>query len=301
MAAYPAAIAEYKASLAYADNYFWAHKQLGNCFYAMGDRAQALAEYELYLKSNRKDVQVQKIVDLLKDAKPERVEEPDDPFRFFGIEVNGGYGTYALSEYNQAASAGHLSGAHGGGEGSINLRFRFMPRLLVEGGIQFMSISAVGKKDTSSVGGGYVISDHLDEEYDFPIMSTQLGVSYVAPLFAAKSLFLRAGGFITYDALTGAGLKSTEKYSSVGGGSVVSWEKTQTDNFSGSGVGARGQIGADWFFGEHFSITANVGYRHLKIPSIAVGSGGNLMSVTGQDVALDFSGFLTNVGVCWWL
>lgn len=63
---YSAAIVEYQSALSFYPNYFYAHRQIGNCYAFQQQPAKALEAYDKYLSANPMDSQVRAYADRLR-------------------------------------------------------------------------------------------------------------------------------------------------------------------------------------------------------------------------------------------
>ncbi|MES2200641.1 MAG: tetratricopeptide repeat protein [candidate division FCPU426 bacterium] len=64
---YTEAIKEYQAALDASPNYFYAHKQMGTCYYYLGDKSSALAHYDAYL-AKAPDAAIKSLADKMRAA-----------------------------------------------------------------------------------------------------------------------------------------------------------------------------------------------------------------------------------------
>lgn len=73
---YVAAMNEYKAALDEEPAYAFAHRQIGNCLYYLGNKQGAVSEYESYLAARPEDAQVKAFSDRLKSELPSPAAGP---------------------------------------------------------------------------------------------------------------------------------------------------------------------------------------------------------------------------------
>jgi hypothetical protein len=305
---YPAAIQEYRAALAAEPRFAWAYKQLGNCYYYSGDKAQALRNYDAYLRVVKNDPNTQAFADRLRtqvpggeapEAAAATVAAAKGAGKTWRIAPTLGYHMLSFKDWNDLVKPANAptdpnttyptvsSGL------SLGVGFGYALGTALELGLD-LDYYMVGTQSKSK-------STFFESttDYNFNLLWAGPQLSYA---FARV-----AGGKLAFDAGLGLGFGILMGGSSGKSKSGTS-ESTSKATYSGSGVGFKARVGADWDFSPGFGLGLDLGYRILSVPKVEYSStftpstgspttsSGTFKKAANEDLALDYSGLDMKLG-----
>lgn len=280
---YPEAIKAYQSALVAEPRYAWADRQMGNCFYYLGDKAEALRHYDAYLALVGNDVKTRAFADRLRaeldGAVPAATAAVEPaPMERWLVHPRIGVHTLAFKDWNDYF------------KGAVSIADIKYPIVTVA-----YSVGVdVGFRLTRSMDLGldadfYYVATELNTKfinvlYNFSVLwiGPQFTYSYQMP---HNPIVLDLGVGMGYLTLVGAGATSA----------IVS-------GYEGTGLGYRGTVGFGWRLNSGHAIMLDVGYRSATVPSVKVangsGVGGTLKKVDGSgDLVLDYSGLDLKLGM----
>jgi hypothetical protein len=305
---YGAAANEYLAAVAAYPNYYWAYKQLGTCYYYMGNKPKAVEYYDKYLTYAPQDTAIKKFADSIRpagSAAPAEVAssvgQVAPPLKHWGLGLDLGFNTYAMGDWNKVFSSGG-SGTGGTINSGLGLagdfRYRFTPSWWAGLNVGYLMASSTY---TGPAGSGTTVNIGLPAL----LLGPEGGYSFENVL---QHLNLNLGLGAGYLMLMGA----SSTGSSSGGGYSSSW----TDTYSGSGFGMRIFGSADWYFLPSLSAGMTLGYRLASASSItdnyssqftyggsttSSSSSATLKNSDGSNSSFDYSGAEINLAITYWM
>jgi hypothetical protein len=285
---YSGAVVDYSAAVVDYPNYYWAYKELGNCFYYLGDKAKAVENYDKYLTYAPGDIAIKTFADKIRPAGDFVVEQPSDsalptttpepPLKHWALKLDAGFNSYSMTDWNTYWSTYGLTPPSaaglsvGGGAG-----YYFTPNLCTGLDLNYLTFTEV----VTATGAG-------SATFSFPVLFIGPKFIYTFPKIVSKA-DLDLGLDLGYLTLMGANATST-----FGTGSAT---------YTGGGFGGDIIAGESYYLTPGFSIDGTLGYR---IGSIATVTGSN--SSTGKSftltktdgttpMSMDYSGFYAKLGL----
>lgn len=214
--------------------------------------------------------------------------------------LEGFYTSYSMNNWNSQLNEDVVNGfgeyAYSGSPVSsglgLTLDFRYFLNddWSLGGFLDYMSAGGTFKSVWVDASGEY------DEtgSYSFPaiFVGPQTTYTFYRPL---PNLKLAALGGIGYLTLLGANENYTYAQATSSGTSAGS----ATATLSGGGFGVKVAVEADFALTSSFSLTSELGYRMASIGTVTSSVGGTLQRA-GSNVALDYSGFILDIGLAYW-
>lgn len=101
---YQGAVELYQSSLRELPNYSWSYRQLGNCYYYLGQKEQALESYNLYLAAFPKDEKIRAFADRLRTSAPPQalvMTTNDGAKKLWSVYLDGGLALLGSSDFKK--------------------------------------------------------------------------------------------------------------------------------------------------------------------------------------------------------
>lgn len=273
---YKNAIVSYREALAEDSRYVYANKQMGNCYYYLGDKIEALANYDLWLAVKKDDTATAAFAEKLRaEVSPQAPYAVDDGYEpepedrprrrnrrkaaplppgplsgssfYMGASMSGLFGNAGdIKKAYAGSSYEGLTYVDFGLNFDAHLGFLFEPGLGIEAGVSLLS-RAVQASYVYRFGGNYY------SDYDlYSILETTY---FVEPLWRfpfSRKLGLIAGVKLGY--ATASFKNSTYNYSSNG-----------ANTFNGSGTLIAPDLRLQILFGGRVSLEVGGEYRFSDI------------------------------------
>lgn len=193
-----------------------------------------------------------------------------------GLTAAFDYANESMGDLNDLLSASNLSAMHQAIGGGGSIAYGFNDNVMVGINVDYLYASS----DTANTGGGN------DFHLRFPLLETALTASYVW-WDAMPSIDTKATLGLAYENLNGSDASNAPGFTSA--------------NYTASGLGIFGTVGAEWFLKPQLSLGLDVGYRYVRLSPIAVSTGGNVLTAGGSNAVADFSGLMARVGLSWYI
>ena len=254
---YKGAIDEYQGALKAYPGYFYANKQIGNCYYRLGKPAEAIEQYDIYLAKAPNDAATKNFADSLRAkagaAPKEKVAKKEAAKGDGEMGLNPafylGFGFGMISNDGSDLTKGSTGASVALGLNfleELHLGYQWPNGLAVEGGYQNFNRLATVTYGSSSSGGGtaYVIGDTT---------------FFVEPLYRfqmAKRITLDGGLQLGYTStsLTFASVASSSSSSS-----------SSSLALSGSGITFMPEGRVNFMLGRRVGLHLGAGYRIATI------------------------------------
>jgi hypothetical protein len=281
---YKGAVQEYEAALAEYPGYVYANKQLGTCWYYLGDKAKAVENYDLYLAKVPNDASIKKFADGLraqlpageaaapskKKAEKKAGSGPNDAFYMgfgFGYLMNSGDDIKSL----YGSSGGYSFGLGFGGGYDLHAGYQMSNGLAVELGYESIGRAIIVGSASSSSGGIGTISSS-DTVYSLePLYRLRL----------SRSVSLDGGLLLGYASTT---LAFAASGGSSSGGSSTAGQAT------GSGLVYMPELKFQFLMGGHVGMDLGVGYRIADFSSLKYTGASASGSSSGSAEVTDSTG-----------
>lgn len=303
---YQAAIYEYEASLQAEPRYAYSYKQMGTCYYYMGDKVKAVESYDKYLVAVPNDAPIRKFADSIRGQAGTGVSQARSLPKW-GIGLATGFNTYGMADWNAAYGDSGSSSTYsykgatmGGGLGmGTKVRYRITPNW--EAALNIGYLMSSSSSTSSSTYNNY------SSKIDYSLSALWIGPqgSFILP-DVVKNLNISFGLELGYLTLMGAGYTGSSTSSSS--------TSSGTGTYAGSGFGGKISSGADWFFSKNFSLGVDLGYRMASIGKVeeaysysgggGSGSGSDTLTKaypSEENLPLDYSGVAIGLGLTFWL
>ena len=258
------AISHYKSALLLVPGYFWAHKQIGYCYYVTGNYDSAVSAYERYLEANPKDNQTRyflhdlrkKMVsgELNKKLAPEKTGREIKATPYLGLAAGGLLAGDSDAQAKYAGTWGSVSASS------------LLPLGNLEGGYLF----ANGFYGQVTLVQGIVRSIRLSSPKDAASLGTEVSESYrQSAMLVTAGWAFRLGENAMTGFHVGAGPTAIE---GPGGASGDSFAWTMEGRW-------------DWLLGKQWGAGLRLGW----------------FSATFSDFTLEHSGFSARAALQWFL
>ena len=276
---YESALVEYQAALQHYPNYYYAYRQIGNCYVRLQQTPKAIEAYDQYLSAAPMDATVRDYNNRLKQAQGPSAEAPKPGSQsgayFVAVELTPLFlsadDINALVPDDSTKAKAPLGLAYG-----------------LEGGWKHSS----GFFVKAGYFTGAAKNHSWKENSDLTSNSLQTSMSgyYIAPGFDYKlpiALPLSVGGELRLGQAQIAG-----KYSSDTQGS-------KSDNsFSQSVTLLQPRLKADYLLSQHLTLGASLGLNSAELGKVEV-SGGTLKTQKNEDAKISYNAPLLSVGANW--
>jgi tetratricopeptide (TPR) repeat protein len=289
----------------------------GDCQYALGDVDGAFSSYSAYLKGSPRggvdpgptEIRVASLVNALTLSRTAKTASAEDlrEYRLNVVSLRANGGTVAMDGWNAEYGVDdpnngmsyRTSGSHLIGGFTLEDRYYLWPHWSL--GISLDLMRSTGTYDaynnSSSVPGWN--DDH--EFGDFDLTAILAGPQLT-------TLVYRPGEHQRYSISLGVGvLALVDSYLDYQNYRVIWYPPSPpnypvekgTDELSGTGVGAKLGVLADWNWTKSYSVSAQAGYRIGGINTVYSSRQG-VLTHAGRPVSLDYSGFFVELGVAYW-
>ncbi len=303
---YRLAVEYFGKSLAADARYVYADKEMGTCYYYLGDKAEALFHYDRYLAVVPSDKPVSSMAEYLRgQVSPgaldfvRRAQHPDPRVGRFGAGLLLGYNTYAMNTYNAdfGKSFGDLTGGFNLG---VDLKWRFDPDWVAG-----LCLETLFAGSSTSQTGSDGMGDTVKASVTVNAPAVLVG-PYMGYVFGGLAPRLEICPLVELGYLSLAGANLTASTSATGPYAWLYPNGSGTSNFSGSGFGAKVALSADWLVLPEISLDCQLGYRYALLSTITYSgsgygsSGSGTLQYNGTNVGLDYSGLDANLGATYW-
>jgi tetratricopeptide (TPR) repeat protein len=293
-----AALVEYQAALGHYPHYFYAHRQIGNCYIHLRQSARALEAYDRYLMARPTDTVVADYAQRLRQSLGASAPSP-------GVQgVNGGGGGGSRADAGRQ-DPGFYAGL---GLGLVMLGVEDINAFVPDGstkatapmglayGIEGGWRHASGFYVQGAWFSGLAKTHSWKEDSDITEVSVKQSMSgfYLAPGFRSRlpiKLPISVGGHLgvglaslafEHKSKTTLGPSSSESTTSVNAGPMLVLAEAR----------------ADYAVTPQLSLNLGLGYQSAELTKIE-GSNGTLKNAKGGDAKADFKGMRFGAGATW--
>ena len=278
---YQGAITDYQAALQEYPGYIYANKQMGNCYYYMGDKAQALKNYDAYLAVKKDDATTKAFADKMRPAGDSAAQGAEGSSEGSKVKINPSFYLGPTLSYMMIGGDDLITGISGATvstvafAGGLNLGYQLDNGFFVGGGYELLArVSTVGFSASGFSGAAAI--DVISESVFF------VEPGYRFPL--SRKIALLGGLKLGYasDSLT-FGSSSSSSVAAVA--------------ITGSGLMYEPEAGIQFILGHRVGLNLNLGYRIDSVTPSAVG--GVAISSSGSAPAFSIvnSGMQLSLGL----
>lgn len=277
---YTAALVEYQAALQHYPNYYYAYRQIGNCYVRLQQTPKAIEAYDQYLSAAPMDATVRDY-----NARLKQLQAPGAATAKPGPQNNGAY--FVAVELTPLFLSADDTNALVP-DGSTKAKAPLGLAYGVEGGWKHSSGFFVKAGFFTGASKSHTWKESSDLITN--TMQSSLSGYYIAPGYDYKlpiGLPISVGGELQLGQAQISGKYSTEVAGS------------KTDNGFGQTVTLlQPRLKADYLLSEHLNLGASLGLNNAELGKVAI-DGGNLKTQKNEDAKVSYNAPLLSVGASW--
>jgi len=301
---YVQAIQEFQESLSLAPYYFWANRELGNCFYYLGDKDHSINAYKRYLEEDPDDRSLNSFLTNYegkgegKSGNSENSRKLD--YKRYELGLGAGISYYSMNSWNNSVDieAANSSGAYDNSGTPIssgisyysNFRYQLIPKWDLGFFGDYLTASGALTQKWADSSGAYSHSGN----YNFSTLFLGPEINY--EFWKHSNWHFLLGGGLAYLSLFGA---NVSYYGQDAPYSGMPSQGNKNSTLSGSGFGGYVSVAADLRASLDFSLEGQVGYRIAQVTNFQQ-SQEESIEFAGQNEVLDYSGIYIALKLNYW-